>query len=269
MRLPPRLALAVVCACGSPSPPSPPSSASPPPPASPSPPSARPSSSPANEARALRDKILAINPHVIILKSASTFAEYPEILKTIANVDGVVAAEPFVFLELVIASAGHAPFGFALKGIDPQHASGVLDLSARLKGGTVEGLAHGEPPAILLGDALADTLQVRIGDRVAVTIPPPAAQPAGRPPHEYPFRVTGILHTEIPEYDQRLALASLAVAQQIVGRGDQVMGIEVRVKDVDRSDQVAREIERALGGLPYDVKDWFELNHTLFGGRRP
>jgi len=259
VRLLPRLAIAVVCACE----PAPSSTSSPPPPPPP-----RPSSSPANEARALRDKILVVNPHVIVLKGESTFAEYPEILKTVENVDGVVAAEPFVFLELVIASAGHVPLWFALKGIDPQRAAGVLDLSAHLKGGKVEDLAHGEPPAIILGDALADTLRVRIGDRVAVTLTLGAAQPAGRPPRQYPFRVAGVLHTELPEYDQHLALASLAVAQQITGRGDQVMGIEVKVKDIDRSDKVAREIERALGP-PYDVKDWYELNRNVFGGRRP
>jgi len=209
-----------------------------------------------------------VNAHVIVLKAANTFAEYPEILKTVENVDGVVAAEPFLFLELVVASAGHVPLRFALKGIDPQRAAGVLDLTAHLKGGKVEDLAHDEPPAIILGDALADTLRVRIGDRVAVMLPHGDAQPAGRPPHQYPFHVVGALHTELAEYDQHLALASLAAAQQIVGRGDQVMGIEVKVKDIDRSDEVAREIERALGP-PYDVKDWYELNRDLFGGRRP
>jgi lipoprotein-releasing system permease protein len=222
-----------------------------------------------NEARALRDKILRVNPHVYILKSQATFAEYREVVKTVEGIDGVVAAEPFVFLELLIASAAHAPLGFALKGVDPQRVTSVLDVSADLKAGKLDDLARGEAPAIILGDALADALRVGPGDRVVVTIPPRGAEPVGQASREYPFRVTGILHTEIAEYDQRLAMTSLAAAQQIVGRGDQVMGVEAKVKDVDRSDKVAREIERALGGPPYDVKDWYELNRDLFGGHRP
>jgi hypothetical protein len=33
------------------------------------------------------------------------------------------------------------------------------------------------------------------------------------------------------------------------------MGLEVKVKDIDRSEEVARAIERALGGPPYVVMD--------------
>ena len=38
------------------------------------------------------------------------------------------------------------------------------------------------------------------------------------------------------------------------------MGVEVKVKDIDRSDEVARAIEQALHGPPFEVKDWYELN---------
>jgi ABC-type lipoprotein release transport system permease subunit len=94
---------------------------------------------------------------------------------------------------------------------------------------------------------------------------PPTASPGGR--HRWP-QVTPV--RVLPDvYDEHLAFASLAAGQQIVDRGDQVMGVEVNVKDIDRSDEVARAIEGALGGAPYQVMDWFELNRGLFGGRRP
>jgi lipoprotein-releasing system permease protein len=263
----PGLAIAVVCACGS-SPTSPPSKSS----ASSAQPTAQPvtqpSSGPQDEARALRDKILRVNQPVIIMKNAATFAEYREVVRTAESIEGVVAAAPIVFLELHIASAGHAPRGVAVKGIDPRRAGGMRDLGPALKTGKLMDLAQGDPPALILGDQLAELLGVHTGDRVVVTHPP-QTQPAGKPPREYPFRVTGIMHTEIDVYDDYLAFASLAAAQQIADRGDQVMGVEVKVKDIDRSDEVARAIERALGGRPYVVMDWFELNRELFGGRRP
>lgn len=197
-----------------------------------------------------------------------TFSEYRDVVHTVESIEGVVAATPFVFLELQIASAGHAPITFAMKGIDPQRAGSVLDLGSMLKSGKLADLAHGEPAALILGDALAVSLGVHTGDRVLVTVPP-EAQPAGQPPREVPFRVVGILHTDIEAYDEHLALASLAAAQQIADGGDQVMGVEVKVKDIDRSDEVARAIERALGGPPFEAKDWYELNRGLFGDRRP
>src|SRR5262249_47497024 len=109
---------------------------------------------------------------------------------------------------------------------------------------------------------------VHVGNRVVVRLPLPIGS-AGQQLPDRPFRVTGILHTDIAEYDAHLALASLTAAQEIEGFGDQVMGLEIRVKDLDHSDEIARAVEGALGGLPFEAKDWFELNRGLFGGRRP
>src|ERR1043166_2672386 len=58
--------------------------------------------------------------------------------------------------------------------------------------------------------------------------------------------------------------ASLAEVEELQGRGDQVMGIELKVRDVERAEAIAHKLERALGGPPYQVQDWYELNHNLF-----
>ena len=57
---------------------------------------------------------------------------------------------------------------------------------------------------------------------------------------------------------------ALRDTQELVGRGDQVMGVELKVVDVDRAEEIAAKLERALGGPPYQVQDWYELNHNLF-----
>ena len=86
------------------------------------------------------------------------------------------------------------------------------------------------------------------------------------------FRVTGTFHTDFGEYDERLAYASLSALQAMLGRGDEVTGVELTVMDLDKSAAVAGAIETALGGA-YTVMDWYELNKNLFttsfGDRRP
>ena len=43
------------------------------------------------------------------------------------------------------------------------------------------------------------------------------------------------------------------------------MGVELKVKDVDRAERDRRaSSSSALGGPPYQVQDWYELNHNLF-----
>ena len=42
------------------------------------------------------------------------------------------------------------------------------------------------------------------------------------------------------------------------------MGVELKVKNVERAAEISRNLEKALGGPPYQVQDWYELNHNLF-----
>ena len=78
---------------------------------------------------------------------------------------------------------------------------------------------------------------------------------------------------DFDEYDDRLALTALPAMQALLGRGDQVMGIEMTVNNLDDSDRIAIALERSLGGEPYDTRDWYDLNKRLFtalyGDKRP
>jgi lipoprotein-releasing system permease protein len=219
----------------------------------------------------LRDKINAVNAHVIVLSPRSSFGEYRDVLRTIERAAGVVAAEPFILAELQIAKPGGAPIGVLVKGVDPKRVGRVLALGPHLKAGTLDSLAS-ERPAIVLGEDLARAVGVRLGDDVTVSQPeivdpssPRARQPAV-------FRVTALFHLDFDEYDERLAIVPLGALQEMYGRGDEVMGIEMTVTDLARSDELAKRIAGELGE-PYVVQDWYELNKplftTLFGTRRP
>ncbi|MBV8763242.1 MAG: hypothetical protein JO257_38520, partial [Deltaproteobacteria bacterium] len=87
------------------------------------------------------------------------------------------------------------------------------------------------------------------------------------------LRIAGTFHVDFDEYDGKLVLATVPAIQALVGRGDQVMGIEAVVKDVDHADVVARELEKNLGGPPYQAMDWYALNKNLFtamyGDKKP
>jgi lipoprotein-releasing system permease protein len=69
------------------------------------------------------------------------------------------------------------------------------------------------------------------------------------------------------EYDSSLAYVALGEAQGLFDTGDVATGIEVRVRDFDRSRAMAATIQEALGQA-YWVRDWSEMNHALFGAIR-
>jgi lipoprotein-releasing system permease protein len=43
-----------------------------------------------------------------------------------------------------------------------------------------------------------------------------------------------------------------------------VLGVELKVKDVDHAKAIATKLSKKLGEPPYQVQDWYELNHNLF-----
>jgi lipoprotein-releasing system permease protein len=224
-----------------------------------------------------RDKVLGVNAHVIVLKSQTTFAEYRDVEKTAQAIDPeVLAVQPFIFAEMLVTRGKGELSGVAIKGVDPKLVRGVLDLESHMeepKGATIESLlkepASGELPPIIMGKELAHKLKAKLGDDVTVVVPLSnidfdTYRAKSSAPRTRKFRVTGIFYSGFDEYDRRLMYTSLQDTQDLVGRGDQVMGVEMKVKDVDRAEAIARKLEKALGGPPYQVQDWYELNHNLF-----
>jgi len=106
------------------------------------------------------------------------------------------------------------------------------------------------------GKQLAHDLDAGIGDDVSVVV--------GMTARSMQFRVSGIFYSGFDEYDRHLMYAALGDIQALVGHGDQVMGVEMKVKDVDRAEEIAEKLEHALGGPPFQVQDWYQLNHNLF-----
>jgi lipoprotein-releasing system permease protein len=221
-----------------------------------------------------RNKVLGVNAHVIILKSQATFAEYRTVMETAQKVDpDVTAVQPFIFAEMLVTRGKGELSGVAIKGVDPKLVRGVLDLEQHMIQGSVDILGNevppGELPPIIMGKELAHKLKAKVGDDVTVVVPLSNIdfdtwRAKSSAPRTRKFRVSGIFYSGFDEYDRRLMYTSLRDTQELVGRGDQVMGVELKVKDVDRASEISEKLERALGGPPYQVQDWYELNHNLF-----
>jgi lipoprotein-releasing system permease protein len=221
-----------------------------------------------------RDKVLGVNAHVIVLKSQATFAEYRDVMDTAMHIDpDVIAVQPFIFAEMLVTRGKGELSGVAIKGVDPKLVKGVLDLESHMEEGSVDSLGvlpkEGELPPIIIGKELAHKLKAKVGDEVTVVVPLSnidwdSWKANASAPRTKKFRIAGIFYSGFDEYDRRLMYTSLADTQELVGRGDQVMGVEMKVKDVDRAEAIAEKLEKALGGPPYQVQDWYELNHNLF-----
>lgn len=225
-------------------------------------------------------KVLGVNSHAIVLKYGNDFTEYRDVMKTATKEPHVLAAAPFVFNDMMIAH-GTISSGVLLKGIDAELSPKVLDIESRLVEGKMENIARRVPPegggppmpAIFIGKELAKKLHAKMGDRIRMVLGKLDMDSArwdadknGTAQKE--FRVGGIFYSGFDEYDRHLAYVNFPEAQGLLGQGDAAMGVELRVDDIDRAAEVSHSLLRHLGGSPYRVIDWEELNHNLFTALR-
>jgi lipoprotein-releasing system permease protein len=126
-------------------------------------------------------------------------------------------------------------------------------------------------PGIVIGSALRQNLDVRVGDCVQVTSPTIGysfVRGALRPPVAKQFRVTGVFRAGFDQYDSKLVYTDLHEAQAFYQAGDTVTGVEMKIADIDRAGEVTEQVEALLGSKLYHVLDWRELNHGLFTALR-
>ncbi len=222
---------------------------------------------------AFQDKVLGVNAHVLVMRtSAGGFSMYREVEKMAKAIPGVVAVQPFVFVEMLITRGKGELSGIAMKGVDPDRLGSVLDLPKHMEEGSIDVLrAHppGEPPSIIIGRELAHKLKAKVGDDVTLVLPSLAMDtknwsPAGGVAKTKKLRLRGIFYSGFDEYDRRLVYISIQDAQDFLGEGDTVTGVEMKLADVNQARQVARTLEKKLGGEPFMVVDWRELNNNLF-----
>src|SRR5690349_15672783 len=211
---------------------------------------------------AFRAKVLGVNAHVIIQKPESNFEDYPAVMDKVMKVDpDIVAIQPFIFAEMLATNGKGKTSGVAIKGVDPIGVRKVLDLGQHIIAGSLDDIDKG----IIVGKQLAEKLDLKVGDDVTVVVPLSnidfdTMRAKSGAPRTKRFKVVAIFYAGFDEYDRRLMYTNLKDTQALVGRGDGVMGIELKVKDVDEAAAIAKKIDRALGDQLFQVQDWYELN---------
>ncbi|MCP9462340.1 MAG: lipoprotein-releasing ABC transporter permease subunit [Nitrospira sp.] len=229
----------------------------------------------------IQAKILGTTAHVIVQeRMKENMSEYDPLVERIESVPEVVAATPFVLRQVLLTSQS-AVQGIVLRGIDPRREARVTELANNMSSGRLTDLLApvkvrqpppddplGEPvvaerPGIILGKELAMRLGVFPGDVLNVVSPVGPVSAMGMVPKIRTFAVVGLFQSGMYEYDSSLAYIELGEAQKFFNMDASVSGIEVKVADVFRADEIAREIERELG-FSHGARDWMQMNRNLF-----
>jgi lipoprotein-releasing system permease protein len=119
-------------------------------------------------------------------------------------------------------------------------------------------------PGIIIGRELAKSLHVYVGDELTLVSPLGELGPMGLLPKARRFRVSAIFYSGMYEYDASQAYVMLDVAQEFLDMKNLVSGVDVRVDEPERVDEVRALVEKAVADPTLRVRDWKEMNKNLF-----
>jgi lipoprotein-releasing system permease protein len=197
----------------------------------------------------LYDKMVDKMPHVTVEpKSDEEYIHlYRNLAQDIRTIDGVVAVSPVL--------AGSATFEYKetsknviLQGILVNDHNSVLRINEDITQGSLRDI-EAAPNGVVLGDALAEKLDVNIDDSIDASFP--EARPTT-------LKVVGIIDTGTAQ-DESMAYTSLSTAQEFFDESNVVNSIVVRVDHIDK----AQAISNTIDTLGYPASSWKETNPEI------
>lgn len=209
----------------------------------------------------LRARLLSLVGHASI-EATGDELDWRAVRETIEARDGVVAAAPFIDLEVML-SGGRKLSGALLTGILPELERGISEVEHHMRVGRLDNLRAGER-GIILGRALALQLGLDQGDTLTVMAPRKLAGRGLDTPLRQ-FTVVGIFEMGLRDHDGVRALTHLDDAVLLAGQS--VVGVRIMTADPFAAPGLVRAwaADWSADGRPgVRVRDWTEDNATYF-----
>ncbi|UNK49640.1 lipoprotein-releasing ABC transporter permease subunit [Lysobacter sp. S4-A87] len=210
--------------------------------------------------REIRDRMLQMAAHATVSAYGEPLTDWQQAVNKAVADARVAGAAPYIEKEALLSGLRNQPA--MVRAVLPDQESKVSVLAEKMVQGKLDSLQRGSFN-IVLGKELALWLGVGIGDSVVMTTSDFRSTPLGAVPQLKRFTVSGIFEAGYNEFDKGLAVVNMHDMQRLLRMGDGVTGVRLRLHDMDKAWDVARDLAVNLGG-PYRVSDWTSENANMF-----
>jgi lipoprotein-releasing system permease protein len=219
--------------------------------------------------RQMRDKILGFNPHLRITEPNRTITNYAAVMRMVSSNRNVVAVAPYVQAQVLVetepATGQSKVSGPYLRGVDPK----LEEKPGGISNSVVSGQFDVSNRGLVVGSGFARGMDLAVGDRVDIYSPAMLkrmrknqGQSGQRVEVAPEFEVRGIFDVGYYEFDSAFILTSLEEAQELYVLDDSVHGLEVKLRDPNRAEEVAKELAATLGPR-FELSTWMDENKVI------
>jgi lipoprotein-releasing system permease protein len=209
----------------------------------------------------VRDRMLSVVSHVEIMSSQDAALEdWPTLQESLSQNVEVLGSAPYV-TEQALLVKGEMMRGSLIRGIDPLQEYKVSEFATQLSEQMTSQLQAGRF-GVILGDELAYSMNVQVGDSVVILSPGGQFSPAGMLPRMKQLRVIGLFKSGHYEFDASLVLMHIEDAKALF-RLSGPNGLRVKLVKPQEARSFSQELQAKLGGA-FSVSDWTRQNKTWF-----
>ncbi|MDF2867204.1 MAG: lolE 2 [Gammaproteobacteria bacterium] len=209
----------------------------------------------------IRERMFSMAQHVTVSTLSTKMNNWQAVQKQLAQKQGVVATAPLVYGQGILVHAG-LNHPAVITGILPQEQQKVSSIADKMVEGSLTALRPGQF-GIVLGQQLADSLVLNVGDSVTLITPDATVTPAGILPRFKTFKVVGIFKVGSGfDFDNNLGFIDLQDGQRLFKLGQAISAIQLKLKDLYQAPDLARHLSQALPS-DFVVSDWTQTYGAL------
>lgn len=178
-------------------------------------------------------------------------------IKNGLNIAALIEKDPAVMgvspqlTSQVFYNFGPTQLGGIIAGVDILKEDKLYGLSGKIKSGSLEALLSSND-GIIMGQGLADKLNVKTGDRVQITTP------RG---NTMQVRIVGTFKYGIGAIDNARSYANISTVQTILQRDTRyITDIHIKLNDLNQATPFAEKYAKQFG---YTSEDWQTANATI------
>lgn len=209
----------------------------------------------------LRHRILGMTAHATISETNHALQDWQSLAERVRGEPHLVASAPYIQAEAMLSAPPNVS-GAIVRGIEPSEENAVTDIGQHMVAGKLVDLKPGSF-GIVLGQALAESLGVTVGDKLMLITANVAVTPVGGLLRQRQFTVVGLFKVGMYEYDRGTAFIDLKDAQALFRMGNSVTGLRLKLDDMFKAPWVAHDLNLKLGS-PYWTTDWTKANGNFF-----
>jgi lipoprotein-releasing system permease protein len=209
----------------------------------------------------IRDRIFGMAQQVAISNYQQQIPNWQKLQAKVAQFPNVTGVAPFVNGQAMLANMGSAR-PVLLTGVLPHEESKVSHMETKMVLGSFTDLKPGKF-GILLGQELADSLGLVVGDKVTVLTTDVTVSPLGVMPQYKRFTVVGIFHVGGGFHiDEGAAFIEMHDAQKLFKLQQDISGLRLKVTDLYAAPQVTEQLQKILPN--YLVGNWTQQYGPFF-----